>query len=294
MSREAELWLGPDRTGASEARRFVHRIFEAWQLPETLSEDAETCTSELVTNATLHAHTDVYVRAVLTGALVRVEVRDEAPGPVPIRLGRGQRAADDGPVLPATVGRGLRVVDRLADAWGLSSDGRGKTAWFEISTVADTDQSPAHRPGVSRTRTLKLAGIPVRLVRESEENMQELVREAELVRDDIVGPATGAARLARSIRSGLDSYGPVRAALWEAALEAEARGDDSVDVAIEVDPDAAEEAPRLFDLLEQLDDLTRTGQLLTLPAGTDVRQFRRWLADAMTSTEEGLPLSYSM
>ena len=36
----------------------------------------------------------------------------------------------------ATTGRGLALVDALANAWGDGRNGRGKTVWFEVRPLS--------------------------------------------------------------------------------------------------------------------------------------------------------------
>ncbi|MFJ7204415.1 ATP-binding protein [Streptomyces sp. NPDC098789] len=91
---------------------------------------AELLTTELVTNALVHTDQGAEVFAGLTATRLRVEVRDYAarhPRPfVP--------TADDG-----THGRGLVLIQALADTWGVDSLGgsTGKVVWFEIDGGAD-------------------------------------------------------------------------------------------------------------------------------------------------------------
>ncbi|MET9696626.1 ATP-binding protein [Streptomyces sp. NPDC006529] len=91
---------------------------------------AELLTTEIVTNALVHTDRGAEVYASLTAARLRVEVRDYAdrrPRPyVP--------TADDG-----THGRGLVLVQALADTWGVDALGSslGKVVWFELDRGAD-------------------------------------------------------------------------------------------------------------------------------------------------------------
>ncbi|MER7338288.1 ATP-binding protein [Streptomyces sp. NPDC000075] len=86
---------------------------------------AELLITELVTNALVHTEGGAEVSARLKDARLRVEVRDAAarrPRPfVP--------SADDG-----THGRGLVLVEALADSWGVDplALGPGKVVWFEL------------------------------------------------------------------------------------------------------------------------------------------------------------------
>jgi hypothetical protein len=91
------------------------------------SEIAELLTSELVTNALVHTDRD----AVLTATVgshggLRVEVRDFAARRPRLRMPN----ADD-----CTNGRGLILVQSLADAWGVRAHGVGKVVWFELDAV---------------------------------------------------------------------------------------------------------------------------------------------------------------
>lgn len=95
-----------------------------------LADTAALLTTELVTNAVLHGRTapgrEVGVRYVLSEGTVRVEVSD---------------ACDDLPVwdssagAEAECGRGLVLLEALADAWGVEARAHsiGKTVWFELA-----------------------------------------------------------------------------------------------------------------------------------------------------------------
>ncbi|MFB7170124.1 ATP-binding protein [Streptomyces sp. NPDC056254] len=91
---------------------------------------AELLITEIVTNALVHTDRGAEVSASLTAARLRVEVRDHAarrPRPyVP--------TADDG-----THGRGLALVEALADDWGVDALalGGGKVVWFELDGCLD-------------------------------------------------------------------------------------------------------------------------------------------------------------
>ncbi|MBO0747381.1 MAG: ATP-binding protein [Acidimicrobiaceae bacterium] len=67
--------------------------------------------SELVANAVVHAHTGPQLRVGWDGRTVDVEVEDDGPGRPVLRA--------PGPLTAS--GRGLALVDRIADAWGVAS-----------------------------------------------------------------------------------------------------------------------------------------------------------------------------
>ena len=86
-------------------------------------ETAELLTSELVTNAVIHAGSPTELCVSVLDGSVRVEVTDHAAD----RPVLGRRSVD------ATEGRGLVIVNDLADRWGVVPiPDNGKTVWFEL------------------------------------------------------------------------------------------------------------------------------------------------------------------
>lgn len=116
---EASIALAANPTSAHAARNFVGGTLERWGR-EDLSEVAVLLTSEVVTNAILHAGTDVVVTVRMDGGRARVAVHDNDVTPPRRRV-----AASDG-------GRGLTLVDALAGSWGTFPNGDGKAVWFEL------------------------------------------------------------------------------------------------------------------------------------------------------------------
>ncbi|MCU0264776.1 MAG: ATP-binding protein [Actinomycetia bacterium] len=82
--------------------------------------------SELVTNAILHGRGPLELRARATGDSLRVEVHDADPRTAPT-LSTDVGPTDDG-------GRGLQLVDILADRWGWAESPAGKVVWFELDS----------------------------------------------------------------------------------------------------------------------------------------------------------------
>jgi len=89
--------------------------------------------TELVTNAVVHARTEIEVRLMTTPHGVRVEVGDGNPALPIVRRPTG---------LGGT-GRGLQLVEQLASRWGARESGRGKTVWFEIDEAAEESADSA-------------------------------------------------------------------------------------------------------------------------------------------------------
>ncbi|MFF3848951.1 ATP-binding protein [Streptomyces sp. NPDC002328] len=117
-----------DLRAVPETRRALRELLRHWGKPGR-SDIAELLTSELVTNALVHTDHDAVLTATVGPAGLRVEVRDfVARRPQPRTLAA---AAGDG-----THGRGLILVQSLADAWGVRAHGVGKVVWFELAAVA--------------------------------------------------------------------------------------------------------------------------------------------------------------
>ena len=119
--QDVATWeLDIDPREAGRARRLVRQTLHGWGL-DAIAGTAELLVGEVVTNALRHAHTRrVGLRLVRAGALL-CEVGDDDHA-VPVLLSAGPD--DEG-------GRGLRIVSRLARAWGTSRTAQGKTVWFE-------------------------------------------------------------------------------------------------------------------------------------------------------------------
>jgi anti-sigma regulatory factor (Ser/Thr protein kinase) len=109
-----------------EARQHVSAALHAWGY-DGLVETARLLTSELVTNAVLHARTQMTLAVDDNEHGVRVAVTDESP--VPPSLRRHSTTA--------TTGRGLRLLDELAHEWSVDDDNGGKTVWFTLADDVD-------------------------------------------------------------------------------------------------------------------------------------------------------------
>ncbi|MFD7893721.1 ATP-binding protein [Streptomyces sp. NPDC059568] len=125
---EAEVRLPSRPESASAARRITHSVvLRQWALSPQTAEYAVLLVSELVGNAVRHTGARVFgLRMLRRRGWIRIEVRDPSRG-LPCLM----------PVHEMdTSGRGLFLVDRLSDRWGVDLLPRGKTTWFEMR-VAD-------------------------------------------------------------------------------------------------------------------------------------------------------------
>lgn len=107
----------------SQARHAVAEHLHGVGAAETVVEDAILVTSELLTNATLHAVPPIELRVIGDETEIRIEVHDHASYEP-----RKQR-----PDAEDEHGRGLQIVAALADRWGTRPTNAGKTVWCVLS-----------------------------------------------------------------------------------------------------------------------------------------------------------------
>jgi len=124
---EAEVPLPSRPESAATARRLTQVVvLRQWGLTPKLTEDAVLLVSELVGNAVRHTGARVFgLRMRRRRGWIRVEVRDPSRG-LPCLM----------PVQELDIsGRGLFLVDKLSDRWGVDLLPRGKTTWFEMKVT---------------------------------------------------------------------------------------------------------------------------------------------------------------
>lgn len=125
---EHEVCLPSRGESAATARRLTQCVvLRQWALSPQIAEHAVLLVSELVGNAVRHTGARVFgLRMLRRRGWIRIEVRDPSRG-LPCLM----------PVHELdTSGRGLFLVDKLSDRWGVDLLPRGKTTWFEMR-VAD-------------------------------------------------------------------------------------------------------------------------------------------------------------
>lgn len=141
LSRVAQFPAAPD--AANRARRFVRETLTEWGKCgefglDAVLDDALLLTSELVTNAVVHAGTAASVQCELrpgsdgSPAGIRVEVADRHPSkPLPPPGAAETRVGADPQGAPEH-GYGLCLTSYLADAWGVQYARNAKQVWFEL------------------------------------------------------------------------------------------------------------------------------------------------------------------
>ena len=123
LSRSATMQVAAEPTGPSRVRAWMGAKLREWQVPEPVVGGAVLCTSELTTNALLHAGTPASVRIDLTAERLLVSVADTGT------RGSVTRAHTDA---LSSRGRGLGLIEELSDSWGTDPTVRGSTVWFEM------------------------------------------------------------------------------------------------------------------------------------------------------------------
>jgi anti-sigma regulatory factor (Ser/Thr protein kinase) len=117
----SEVQLEHDLRAPTRARHWLRHACRAWGCTD-LAPDAELLVGELTTNAVLHAGTGCVVEAFFDDPALWVGVGDGAPGDLSWAV----------PALDAERGRGLMIVDALANAWGVEATPAGKSVWFAL------------------------------------------------------------------------------------------------------------------------------------------------------------------
>jgi two-component sensor histidine kinase len=115
------LNLPPEPASASHARQAAREHLRP-TCPSDVVETAALLVTELVSNAVLHAGTDIVVVIDRRSDRVVVRVCDDSDARLVSR--------DHEPT--AATGRGLWLVDQLATSWGVEQVPKGKEVWCEI------------------------------------------------------------------------------------------------------------------------------------------------------------------
>lgn len=267
-----------DPTSASAARRFATDT-----LQECVSEDVrdvvELLLSEVVTNALLHAGSEVEVCVIGGSDGVRVEVVDKSRA-----LPAQRHWAGD-----ASTGRGLALVDALATGWGVdhSTEG-GKVVWFTVGGSptgahwGDFDLDAFDDAG-SDGVAVELLGTPVLLFGAMHRHLEALMREWALL------GARG--QNWRPPRLDVDLV----AATHALTLAGDA-GRSTVDVTVRITApagDARAGVAAVRDSVRDADQRAHAGELLTPPALPEVRACLEWfLGQIIDQLDGGAPAAW--
>src|SRR4051794_2701846 len=298
----------------ARARTWVaHRLVELGQ--RDLRDLAELLTSELVTNALLHAGTAIALTVRPDGSGVRIDVHDgSASGP---QLRHHSSLT--------TVGRALGMVEQLADSWGWDATDAGKTVGFSVSAPQDDgrddgrdDEQPGAASGAVEEGTtaagesglgryapagrgdggalvaVRLLRLPVHLLVASQEHHDALIREFRLM--SFAGQAPDSppapdlpAELAHIVEQLGVRYGRARARRDEEGRQAIEQGLLHIDQTYLVPAAAAEQIRQIGLLLDAADRFCAANLLLTLQRPPLLRRFGHWYRAEIVNQVAGRP-----
>jgi len=274
-------------------------------LPAEVTGYAALLTSELVTNAVLHAATPMCVTLHILPDRIRVDVADGNPS-FPSLKEYGREAA---------TGRGLTLFNTLASNWGVQAVDGGKIVWFELpvdfpvspASVSDGsfrfDLAGITHPdlhgdaNLSPDVAVRLIGIPVGPLQKSSEEYEALFRELRLMKersDSSPGVPALPERLAvlvTEIGTRFSGLGPGMDEMWQRALDDKF---DRFDWTL-VLPQSAVVACEFYDaMLDEADEFGLAQRLLTLPASPTSVAVRRWFLSELIGQLHGkAPVAWS-
>jgi anti-sigma regulatory factor (Ser/Thr protein kinase) len=267
-------------------------------LPGDVTGCAALLTSELVTNAVLHAATPMCVTLHILPDRIRVDVADGEPS-FPAIKEYGQDAA---------TGRGLTLFNTLASNWGVQAVDGGKIVWFELPVdypvvptrmsdgsfrfdLAGLTNSGLHGDAdTSPEVAVRLIGIPVDLLQKASQEYEALFRELRLMKEragtssDVPPLPERLSVLVSEIGSRFNALGPGMDELWQRAVENKIQ---YFDWTLEL-PQAAVVACEFYDaMLDEADEFGLSARLLTLPASPTSVAVRRWFLSELIGQLRG-------
>jgi DNA-binding NarL/FixJ family response regulator len=131
VERDSRAEFDPVPTSPRDARRFARDLLSDQM--EELLETVDLLLTEMVTNAIVHAGSATTVSIQLLKDRVHVEVLDQS------RHTAVPRQSDE----DAETGRGLFLVEALAEAWGTTWVADGKIVWFDVERPMVVEPRPA-------------------------------------------------------------------------------------------------------------------------------------------------------
>ena len=271
-------------------------------VPDDVTECAALLTSELVTNAVLHAATPFTVTLHLMADRIRVDVADGNPVVPSIK----DYAAD------AATGRGLTLFNTLASDWGVLARRRREDRLVRAPggllhharSGSPTARSTSTWSGSPRPNCTKpddrgpavpvdLLGIPVALLQKASEEYEALFRELRLMKEHAdstpaAGPYSpnGSRSCWPKIGTRFNGFGPGHGRELAGGVDRHA---ESYDWHLEL-PLSAVEACEFYDaMLDEADEFGLVAQLLTLPASPASVAVRRWFLSELIAQLQGTP-----
>ena len=285
---EGHSRLPPRPSSVGEARRLVHGALTRAGRAD-LIETAELLVSEVVTNALVHAGTPIDVSVTVQADGLRVEVGDGSPH-LPSPRGYAPTAG---------TGRGLLLLERMVDDWGVTPNARGKTVWFHLAQdgrVHDHHSPLREATGFAARRSdtvaVQLLDVPLLLHAAWRQHAEATLREYLLATLDL-DPGEGPIRLhseASDAIALLAEHIPVlQIGEQPGEVLAGAIEPDVSSARVEL-PVPVESIPHFRTLDQTLDvalEWAEDGRFLTPPVQPELRAVRRWLCQQVDEQSRG-------
>ncbi|MER6437468.1 ATP-binding protein [Streptomyces sp. NPDC001185] len=147
MSRKSwDVAFAAEPQEVAALRRIMRVHLERWGLQEA-TDIAQLCVSELVSNVITHVGpgTPTTLAVSMNGTYLRMEVHDPDARALPTLLD----ARDD-----SESGRGMALVDAVADRWGVQLHADRKITWCELATSLNSPSGHTGGAGVARAGAL--------------------------------------------------------------------------------------------------------------------------------------------
>ena len=256
---------------------------------DDLIDSATLLLSEIVTNAFVHAGTQVQIRIWSTYDALRVEV-DDGGARVPARRHYAENAG---------TGRGLQLMDDVADRWGTHARSSGKTVWFELGDLhagqatrpagggAPTGDSLGDPAGV---RFVTLRHVPLLMHGAWQEHAASLLREyllQVLGDDDDIFDKHAQASEAMSLLSDQIPAPQLSAeadALMADAIEPNVTADEIV---LSLPVASIRHFGTLDALLRSAIAEARAGRFLSPPTQPEIGEMRQWICSEVARQTGG-------
>jgi anti-sigma regulatory factor (Ser/Thr protein kinase) len=283
-----ETLVLPGSDSAQLARRIVTEALTRLDRSD-LVDDATLVVSELVANGVLHARTEISLSVEQVGEGIRVAVTDGS-SVLPIW----------GPASPsATSGRGLWLVERLSNAWGVEPlPGGGKVVWAELDQVVDAPEETTaadlldlwdddawstepHHDSRAQADIAVDIEVDIGLMLASRVHTEDLVRELQLALLNASSQVTTVPTppsvlwLARRLDAATEEFQEARRQLQGETLNAAKKGLTHATLHLQLQHSDAEAALRWLGALDEADSLTSAGILLVPPFLAAMTAFRR-------------------
>jgi PAS domain S-box-containing protein len=281
-----ERSLPPHASSVAEARALVRQALEA-AAAEQWADDAQLAVSEVVTNALVHAGTELHLSARISDSGVRVEVADGGRHLPSVREYS----------LAAGTGRGLRLVADLVDRWGSYPTDAGKIVWFEIHptghTIQPSVQAPSFEGGDAPDNlAVELLNFPLLIHLAWQEHASTLLRDFLLASldDDDMSAFERHAHASEAMNL-LHEQVPAPPLLEdpEAIMTAATEPGVSADRLVLTVPRASVSTFETLDvMLTEATARAETGAFLAAPTQPEVSDMRTWLCKQVRDQSAGI------